>query len=832
MQKKRGVYRNEGKRNGLREKVVFDMSGTDSRSSYSGRILLHMKIVLGIALVLAGILLVGTASAQNPALFNTVDAVGVLQTPLSPASDRIVVTVDFSLIHPEQNPVAALSAAIPGQTITLLKDKIEQRGTDNYTWSGKVEGREMSTAVLTVEDGFMYGHIDFAGESYSISPNSDGYIIVKNDPSQIPPYNDDVLIPPDRWGMAEVQPLGITPLADNGSVVDVLVLYTQQVQTKYGSGLNAKIQSFVDLANQAYINSGISTSLRLVHSALYTGASAAEGVAIGSALPYIRTDAAVTALRNTYYADLVSLLRVYQNTASCGLGYIFTPPLDSSFADYAVNVVEVKSLSECTGSGSCTYCSDLTFAHELGHNMGCAHDRAHASGQGAYPYSYGYDHVAAGISSPQFATVMSYVSPEITYFSTPSPPVPWLVPIGVSGGLSGNDNPSTSADNARTINNTRVTVANFRVGVAADTPPPADGTLVATPGNGQVSLSWSGFSDSGSGLRSTNAYRIVRSTGSYPSSQCMTGTQVYFGSGTSTADTGLTNGQTYYYRACAYDNAGNISTGATAVTTLSVNVTVASSPPGRQITVGGSPVTAPQTYVWFPGSSHTVNIASPQSGAAGTQYVFSAWSDGGAQSHSVNPVADSTYTASFATQYQLATSAPAASGSVSPNCSGTCWYGSGTTLGMTAVPANGYIFSSWSGDCAGTNLATTLPMNGPKTCTASFTACASPPAMIGATPYASIIDAYAAAAKNNIQNNIIKILGEQIAETLALDLNISVTLKGGYDCVYGSNPPSSSILMGAMTISRGSVIVTSVIASPSLTVTGSGSVNADNLILQ
>ncbi|MGQ9570900.1 MAG: RHS repeat domain-containing protein [Thermodesulfovibrionales bacterium] len=49
--------------------------------------------------------------------------------------------------------------------------------------------------------------------------------------------------------------------------------------------------------------------------------------------------------------------------------------------------------------------------------------------------------------------------------------------------------------------------------IILDTNAPANGTLSATAGNAQVSLSWSGFSDSGgSGLKSTNTYKVVRNT--------------------------------------------------------------------------------------------------------------------------------------------------------------------------------------------------------------------------------------------------------------------------------------------------------------------------------
>lgn len=82
------------------------------------------------------------------------------------------------------------------------------------------------------------------------------------------------------------------------------------------------------------------------------------------------------------------------------------------------------------------------------------------------------------------------------------------------------------------------------------------------PGNTQVTLNWSGFTDTVSGK---GGYKVVYSTGSFPYS-CSSGTPVpgYDGTSASYTHTGLTNGKTYYYRICAIDKAGNISTGATA----------------------------------------------------------------------------------------------------------------------------------------------------------------------------------------------------------------------------------------------------------------------------
>ena len=149
-------------------------------------------------------------------------------------------------------------------------------------------------------------------------------------------------------------------------------------------------------------------------------------------------------------------------------------------------------------------------------------------------------------------------------------------------------------------------------------------------------------------------------------------------------------------------------------------VTVTTSPAGRQITVDGDPYTAPQTFQWSPGSSHTLAVASPQSGGTGIQYAYSSWSDGGAQSHTISaPGSNTTYTASFATQYRLTTAAsPAAGGTVSPT---TGWQTSGVSVPIQANAAPGYSFTGWSGDLSGSTNPTSISMSGPRSVTASFT---------------------------------------------------------------------------------------------------------------
>ncbi|MEK6837896.1 MAG: fibronectin type III domain-containing protein, partial [Nanoarchaeota archaeon] len=97
--------------------------------------------------------------------------------------------------------------------------------------------------------------------------------------------------------------------------------------------------------------------------------------------------------------------------------------------------------------------------------------------------------------------------------------------------------------------------------IILDTTAPSDGTLTAVAQNASNSLSWSGFTDSTSGVA---GYKLVYSTSSVPAS-CDSGTLIYAGANTSYTHTRLTNGTQYHYRVCATDNAGNTSTGKTAV---------------------------------------------------------------------------------------------------------------------------------------------------------------------------------------------------------------------------------------------------------------------------
>ncbi|HYN95775.1 MAG TPA: discoidin domain-containing protein, partial [Pilimelia sp.] len=78
-----------------------------------------------------------------------------------------------------------------------------------------------------------------------------------------------------------------------------------------------------------------------------------------------------------------------------------------------------------------------------------------------------------------------------------------------------------------------------------------------------------------------------------------------------------------------------------------VALTFASNPAGLQLAVGSAAGTAPFTRTVIQGSANSVSAVTPQT-VGGTTYVFSSWSDGGAQTHVITaPSTPTTYTATF-----------------------------------------------------------------------------------------------------------------------------------------------------------------------------------------
>ncbi|MBC2931781.1 reprolysin-like metallopeptidase [Nocardioides sp. zg-1228] len=236
--------------------------------------------------------------------------------------------------------------------------------------------------------------------------------------------------------------------ADEPSTVDVAIVYSASLPASAGgeAAMQAQFALGITQTNQAFAASGIGTQLRLV------------GTRQVAAAPYSSLDAnyralgtpgdgvfdEAQALREETHADLVSLWLggPYPAGSYCGLGSLggTSPAYDPERAAWTVVWAD-----KCATA-------NLTFAHEIGHNLSADHDPGASSPPigGGKPYARGYVDVPGN-----FRTVMSYPTTcqgcaAVTHFSNPN--------VAYGGRTTG----AAAANNAQAINEQIAAVANYR----------------------------------------------------------------------------------------------------------------------------------------------------------------------------------------------------------------------------------------------------------------------------------------------------------------------------------------------------------------------------------
>jgi peptidyl-Asp metalloendopeptidase len=392
----------------------------------------------------------------------------------------------------------------------------------DWTWVGKVQTTYgPQSAVITFGKDAVFGRIPQASGNALRLVTSDGQrLLVQTDAAKMAASaqnrqlyaRQDFQVPrhsaassqarassaPSHPVASASQPVASAATASGTATVDVMVAYTSGFATAQGgaSAAATRINNLVDVTNQAYTDSGVNEQIRLVHTmqVSYTDTNddtkALDDVTgndgNGNSVPIPSALQTVASTRTQYGADLVVLLRQYNNAGNggCGVGWLIggdeqqiIPSEDNAFG---YSVVQ-------DGSDGGYYCLDTTFAHELGHNMGSAHDRANAEKDsngnpipGAYSYSFGY----LGNGTNGFATIMAYGSATqtpVNYFSNPNISKCQNTPCGVA------DSSTSSADNAHSLSNTAPLIAQFEPNEVA-----TSGAYVHNDvdGNGESDLFW------------------------------------------------------------------------------------------------------------------------------------------------------------------------------------------------------------------------------------------------------------------------------------------------------------------------------------------------------
>lgn len=316
--------------------------------------------------------------------------------------------------------------------------------TDQTTWTGHLHGWPDHEVIWTrSRSGMVSGFARTPEALVRIRPHAPNVVLIEEVAVRIGDVDPEPLIPHDL-------PALDVPAFDGESsspIIDVLVAASDPVVDDLGgsAGLATSAAALIAQANKGYADSGISARLRLAgtHSSPWdeTGFDWATDLArLATDEDGVMDD--VIDARDAAGADVVAML-VDGDGGACGLGYLMSPARPA-FARAAYSMTDAGCAA-----------SNLSFAHEIGHNLGLHHDRDHAVGTPATDTAYGYQD-----PDGDFRTVMAYDCsgrgcPRLNLWSSPDVLVD-SVPAGVAASSS------RSAHNVLALSLTGSVVEAFR----------------------------------------------------------------------------------------------------------------------------------------------------------------------------------------------------------------------------------------------------------------------------------------------------------------------------------------------------------------------------------
>ena len=357
--------------------------------------------------------------------------------------DRRPFTVDKAEELPER-----LQIPLPGGkgVKEFIRQRVDFRNRTRFVWVGRATDNKLDEVHLSFYRGAIVGGLQTQKGTYQIKRLSSTKEIIREvDNRQYPKLVDDVVLPGDEEARSPGDreapsarrerdewpsfPRGIVKSIGQQSdevnvVVDVVAGYSHLIESIEG-GEDAALAVFayyISIANTTHENS--QTGVR-INATDYIKLDNFQERNIARAIDKLKRadedrlgayDAGnpyhfLINKRHQTKSDVTILFLHTHDSSACGRAYLMSRwDTPSSYREKAISVVGAD-------------CQDSVVAHEVGHNMGCHHNREDAAETDVLlPYAYGFrtgDEEARGFRTTMAYSCSGWFCPQINYFSNP-----------------------------------------------------------------------------------------------------------------------------------------------------------------------------------------------------------------------------------------------------------------------------------------------------------------------------------------------------------------------------------------------------------------------------
>ncbi len=389
----------------------------------------------------------GALGAPRPLILDPLPspaASAVAPSPVATATAPLIVRsrpvrVDAAALPtPGSEPgTQSLVNLFPDLALTVAWDKLDRHGARNYCWHGRTLDDALGAATLTVVGDSMILEVNSPAQGrFEVLSRSDGTSEVRQfDPEKL--KGNGACVVSNEVEASANAPAAATGVGTDATAppealvtavtIDVLMVYTAKARDKAGgrSDIVAKAQAAVNAENGNFSRSDIAHRMRLVQ-AREVGHTASGNLA--TELGWVAGNDTVADVRSDTGADIVALISDRDDAGMLGIAMQLTSTSGNSGQAFSANYYD-------TVSG--------VWPHEVGHNLGCAHNSA-----GVYSYSSG--HYWKNANGTTYGSLMSYIGTRVPHFSNPDVKH-WTGTTGTS-----------TRDNARSIDNIGDNVAGYK----------------------------------------------------------------------------------------------------------------------------------------------------------------------------------------------------------------------------------------------------------------------------------------------------------------------------------------------------------------------------------